>query len=454
MTLYFCGIIMATLAAVALLFFFTVGRPLAREVHAMLRSHTTYLASLVQGMETHPPDPHLLVRAFDRFNEHYGFDIALFDGDRRLIASSSSLAGQSIEITAPMINSMNRQGRYVQSSHFGRPLIYMSPVESDSHSAGYLYITRRFPENRTLVLFLGGLFLIGVLLTLAVYPLSKGITLPLTRLTQDLEKIASGQFDEVPVTSRRDEIGELIRGYRAMSQSVNQMMLSKKQLLADISHELCSPLARIRVGTELIKERAGEGKVKHYLENIENDITTMDHLIANLAAFSQMNLPGFSLARQNISPEDLVQVIRDLYLPLAETRQIHLILQNTGLLHPFHGDFERLKQVFSNLMDNALRYTAPGGVIGLGAEAQGRKICFFVEDQGPGVPESDREKIFEPLYRVDFSRNRALGGAGLGLAISRKIVELHGGELRYSRTNDQTRFTFCFEQVADNEIKY
>lgn len=445
MALYFLSIIVTTLAAVTILFYFTVGRPLARDIHAMLRSHVQYLASMIKDSDLRHEDGQILIRSLDRFTDYYGFDIVLFDRDSHRIMSSSSLKDKTITLTDAMIERMKQQELFVQSSHFGRPLIYMVPVVLDTKVIRYLYITKHYPENRKPLAFLSGLALIGCLLILAVYPLSKGITRPVTRLTRDLEKIAAGQFNEIPDSTRKDEIGTLIRGYRSMSQSLNIMIQSKKQLLADISHELCSPLARIRVGTELIKDISSSEKSGRYLENIENDIASMDHLIKNLTVFSQMNLPGFPLNRKPVSPHDLVTTIQELYLPTAERQQIRLSVRNVEDSLWIIGDFERLKQVFTNLMDNALRYSNPGCVIGLGAEENDKRLCFFVEDQGPGVPDTDTEKIFDPFYRVDFSRNKNLGGSGLGLAISKKIIELHGGTLGYSRNHERTRFTFCLE---------
>lgn len=447
MTLYFLCVIVTTLVAVTIVFFFTVGRPLAREVHTMLRSHTLYLAGLVQDAEASDSDGQDLVTAFDRFRECYGFDIALFDHDRRPIAVTSESVFPLAPPTQAMVETMTREGLFVQSSHFGRPLIYMLPVDLGTGTPSYLYITRHFAPHRTPVLFLGGLGVIGLLLTVAVYPLSRGITGPLTRLTRDLEKIAAARFEEIPESRRKDEIGQLIRGYRAMSQSLHHMIVSKKQLLADISHELCSPLARIRVSTELIREKSSDPTTGRYLINIENDIESLDHLVDSLAVFSRMNLPGFSLTCALVTPRDLLGPIVEIYLPSSDSRNIQLTLAISGAYHAVLGDFERLKQVFSNLLDNALRYTDPGETIVLGAEDQGPDLCFYVEDPGPGVPESDREKIFDPLYRVDFSRNRTLGGAGLGLSIARRIVELHGGTLSYSRANHRTRFSFCLKKA-------
>lgn len=445
LALYFVGIITVTLLAVSLLFYFTEGKPLAREVHASFRSHTQYLATLIRDEEARHHNIQALAGDFDRFTAHYHFEIALFNTHRQRIIASSSLEDKSIELSEAMFERMDQAGIFVQSSHFGRPLIYMLPVELKSGKIIYLFITKNFQRTTQPLTFLGGLALIGLLLTLAAYPLSKNITRPLTLLGRDFEKIAAGKFQEVPESARKDEIGRLIRGYRAMSRSVCHMIHSRRQLLSDISHELCSPLGRIRVGIELVKERTGDKASQGYLERIETDIASMDHLIDNLAAFSRMNLPDFSLDKRLIGPRTLVEEIRDLYLPSSAKMNIRLATKIDAGLPDIQGDFERLKRVFTNLMDNALRHTDTQGEICLGAEQQGDALCFFVENQGPGVPESDVEKIFEPFYRVDSSRNRDLGGTGIGLALSRKIVELHGGQLCYTRSQGRTRFAACFK---------
>lgn len=268
------GIIITTLLAVTLLVFLTLGRPLARDIHSMLRSHTNYLAEVVKIADPPPAVNPDLQASFELFSRSYGFDIVLLDHRHRILRGSSASTNTAIQLSAEMIAQVDKKGIFVQNSHFNRPLIYLLPVSIPGGETGYLYLSKHFPADRAIFRFLIGLAIVGLILTLAVYPLVKSITSPLTRLTRDFEKIAAGRFDPETSSNRKDEIGELIRGYRAMSQSVNRMIISKKQLLADISHELCSPLGRIRVGTELIKEAASIEKVGKYVKNIEDDEKT------------------------------------------------------------------------------------------------------------------------------------------------------------------------------------
>jgi signal transduction histidine kinase len=441
--LYFSGIIATTLVAVSLLFFFTMGRPLAHDIHTMLRNHTRYVGALVKDSAGTSQDMRSVSASVNLYSANYGFDVAIINTNKHPLVLSPGLNEKNITLTPAMFQSMEKKGIFVQKSHFGRPLIYMFPQHLEDGTLVYIYISKHFRENRSFFPFLGGVALLGCFLIAAVYPLSRNITRPLSELSRSLTHISQGEFTDTPAeSSRSDEIGQVLRVFRHMSQSVDHMIQSKKQLMADISHELCSPLARIRVGTELIREASSDEKTHRYLQHIENDICSMDHLIMNLSVYSRLNLPGFALSLNLFNPLDLINHIVSQYRPTAEKKGVVILNDIQNNLPSLTGDFEGLKQVFSNLMDNALRYTERDGRVVVGVVLEDESMVFFVEDSGPGVPYEFREKIFEPLFRVDMSRNQDAGCSGLGLAISKKIVELHGGLIAYSRHSDMTRFTF------------
>lgn len=443
MAVYFSGIIATTLVAVSLLFFFTMGRPLAHDIHTMLRNHTRYVGALVKDTAGTSQDMKSVSASVNLYSANYGFDVAIINTNKHPVVLSPGLQEKDITLTPTMFRSMEKKGLFVQKSHFGRPLIYMFPQHLEDGTLVYIYISKHFTENRSFFPFLIGIALLGCFLIAAVYPLSRNITRPLSELSMSLSSISRGEFTDIlPASSRSDEIGQVLTVFRHMSQSVDHMIQSKKQFLADISHELCSPLARIRVGTELIRDASSDEKTHRYLQNIENDICSMDHLIMNLSVYSRLNLPGFTLSLNVFNPLDLINHIVSQYRPTAVKKGVSILNDLPENLPKLTGDFERLIQVFSNLMDNALRYTERGGQIFVGGIVDDKSMAFFVEDSGPGVPEAFCEKIFEPLFRVDTSRNQDSGCSGLGLAISKKIIELHGGLIAYSRHSEMTRFTF------------
>lgn len=454
MAVYFSGIIATTLVAAALLFFFTMGRPLAHDIHTMLRNHTRYVGALVKDTAGASQDMKSVSASLNLYSANYGFDVAIINTKKHPVVLSPGFQEKDITLTPTMFQSIERKGLFVQKSHFGRPLIYMFPQVLEDGTLVYIYISKHFRENRSFFPFLIGIALLGCFLIAAVYPLSRNITRPLSELSKSLSSISRGEFtDTPPSSSRSDEIGQVLTVFRHMSQSVDHMIQSKKQLLADISHELCSPLARIRVGTELIRDASSDEKTHRYLQHIENDICSMDHLIMNLSVYSRLNLPGFTLSLNVFNPLNLISHIVSQYQPTAEKKGIVILNDIQDNLSTLTGDFERLKQVFSNLMDNALRYTERDGQIVVGAALEDESMIFFVEDSGPGVPYEFREKIFEPLFRVDTSRNQDAGGSGLGLAISKKIIELHAGLIAYSRHSEMTRFTFRLplHQTTDSD---
>lgn len=443
MTAYLLAMIGITLLGATMVFFLTVGKPMAKHLHAMLRSHANYMESLMTDLISEDVPPADIEKAINRFSESYGFLAAVMDEENRMLFATATLQDRPVVINSAMREDMEQKGIFVQRSHFSQPLIYVLPLKGIPDRHLFLYLTRAFPGMQMTIPFTGGLALIAILLMLAAYPLSKSITRPISDLKAALNQISKGHFDHMPVYRRKDEIGELFRGYQEMSRSVNAMIQSKKQLLADISHELCSPLGRIRVAVELIKDSSSDERSIRYLKNIENDIVSMDRLIGSLAAFSRMNLPGFQLSPGRFHPGELIDHVYRQYLPLVKSRGLSLDIRANDTFPEMAFDFERLKQVYSNLLDNALRFSEPGQTIRIGAFLQNKNVCFFVEDQGPGIPEESANRIFEPLYRVDAARNQQAGCAGLGLAISRSIMTHHQGTLTYKRENNHTRFIFC-----------
>jgi len=170
-----------------------------------------------------------------------------------------------------------------------------------------------------------------------------------------------------------------------------------------------------------------------------------------MAAYSRMNLPGFVFSPEPVDPGELAAEAKERYLPLAKSRQVELQLALEPDLPEIIADAELLRQVFDNLLDNALAHTPAGGRVTIGVRLQGDRICIFMADTGPGVPDEHRERIFEPLYRVDPARNAATGGAGLGLAIARQIMDLHGGNIEYRQKENEAGFYFILNKEPLNQ---
>jgi two-component system, OmpR family, sensor histidine kinase BaeS len=173
-----------------------------------------------------------------------------------------------------------------------------------------------------------------------------------------------------------------------------------------------------------------------------SEIDFMTEMVRSLSVYSRINLPDFNLKKALVSPSWLIEDAVERYADVIRRKGVSFINKADGSLPPLMLDREQMVRVMNNLLDNALQHCSPGGEISLGVFDNNGKTCFYVTDTGDGVPEAYRGKIFEPLFRVDPSRSRDTGGVGLGLAICKKIVELHGGEIFYEHDNGLTTFSF------------
>jgi signal transduction histidine kinase len=248
----------------------------------------------------------------------------------------------------------------------------------------------------------------------------------------------------------RDEIGELGNAFNDMSARLAQFHRSRSELLADISHEIRSPLARIQTDAEILMDKElGKNEQRQQLQGICEEVQHIDHLIEDLSMLSRLENNQLKMERLPSSIEEVIK---------KETSRFHLQMEEKSLtLHKNIAsklpmvpmDQKRIGQVISNLLMNAIRYTPAGGIIEIGAQTEGATIRVWVRDTGAGIPRDDLPYIFDRFYRVDKSRSRSTGGTGLGLAIARRFVEAHGGKIyAASEAGTGTCITFTLPNIA------
>jgi two-component system sensor histidine kinase CpxA len=282
-----------------------------------------------------------------------------------------------------------------------------------------------------------GIFIAVLTSGLVCYFLAQFLTSPVIRLRKATQKLASGDLSaRVGASSSQngDEISQLLRDFDLMAEQIEKLVNAQSRLLKDISHELRSPLARLSVALELARQRTGpEGQ--SVLDRISLESNRMNELIGSLTTIARLESGAGSIRKQPVQLEDLVQeVARDAAFE-AQARNIQVECEILDEL-PIAGDPALLRSAIENVVRNATRYTGPGTAVAIRAEK--RKIgnvdeAFIqVSDSGPGVPEVELEKIFQPFYRIDDARERSTGGVGLGLAITDQAIRLHGGSVRAS----------------------
>lgn len=316
-----------------------------------------------------------------------------------------------------------------------------TPMETgqieDSAGAPYtLYTVSRTPPSTILAPGPEGtaLRLLAAALISAVisYFLARSLATPLEALRGASRKIAAGDLAtrvsrEIP--ARRDEIGQLAADFDAMAARLEAMQLANRRLLQDVSHELRSPLARLSVALEIARKK-GAGQIEPELDRIELEGQRLETLVNDVLGLLRETSEATAALDEDIDLSELLSDLVDVVnYEVPEDKPG--IAWTPGEPCSYHGDREGLWRAVENLLRNALRHTDPDRGVMLGLEP-GRKsapLRITVRDFGSGVPEGELEKIFEPFYRVQESRDRGSGGHGLGLSIAANAVRRHGGQI-------------------------
>lgn len=276
------------------------------------------------------------------------------------------------------------------------------------------------------------LSLLGLALLLtavASYWLAGSITRPIIDLTRTAEDLSSGNL-EARVTraslQRRDELGELAYSFDRMASRLSAALQAKEQLLRDVSHELRSPLTRMRLAAALLRKRAD---TPPELDRLEVDIARLDELIEDILSISRLQSEPSSLHKESMDLRDLLTRIATDARFEAEEKQCRIELQVADAPCVLQLDPQWASAAIENVVRNAIRYTRAASAISIALEQTEHEACLTICDEGPGVPENQLTQIFEPFYRVERDRGRTSGGTGLGLAIAARVLSAHGGRI-------------------------
>ncbi|GFE62770.1 ATP-binding protein [Geobacter sp. AOG2] len=316
--------------------------------------------------------------------------------------------------------------------------VQLKQLQHDKKTVGYLGLMahRRLPDDiqsrflkdiqSVLTLMAGTLVLLAAGLAL---PLARRLVRPIKALAAATDRLAAGEFStRVPVTSA-DELGHLARGFNSLALTLEKNEQTRRQWVADISHELRTPLAILRGELEAIQDRIRPA-TPDAIDSLHGEVMRLEHLVNDLYQLSLSDVGALTYRKVEMELETLLSSVFASYRPQFAARGIATTaaIPQDGKAVVF-GDPERMHQLFANLFDNSLKYTDPGGTIAVRLARRADRVTIDVEDSAPGVPDSELDRLFERLYRVEASRNRAAGGAGLGLAICRNIVEAHAGTI-------------------------
>jgi signal transduction histidine kinase len=304
--------------------------------------------------------------------------------------------------------------------------------------------------NRTLLLIAVVAGLSAVLLILG---LSRRILTPVEALTAAVRRMEAGDLSQRVKVTSRDEIGELARAFNAMADGLARLEELRRNMVTDVAHELRTPLSNIRGYLEALQDGVVEPE-RHIIDSLHEEAMLLNHLVDDLQELSLAEAGHLKLERQPVALADIVDRAVGAIRLRAEAKGVTLQVDLPEDLL-VDVDPQRVGQVLRNLIENALAHTPPDGEVGVAACASDQWVEVSVRDTGSGIAAEDLPYVFERFYRVDKSRSRATGGAGLGLAIARSLVEAHGGRIWVESTEGEgSTFTFALPiSISSQEIR-
>jgi two-component system sensor histidine kinase ChvG len=337
--------------------------------------------------------------------------------------------------------------------------LFISAASRIPASNDVLLLTRNAREVRGIVRAERGTLLIVVLVTLIVSVLlslfiARTIALPLRRLARAAHQVRLGRAREVAMPTlpgRQDEIGLLARALHDMTEALRYRIDATESFAADVTHELKNPLASLRSAVDSLDKIDDPALRRQLLDVVRSDVVRLDRLIVDIAEVSRLDA---ELSRARFEPVDLgslVESLLDLWRPRAAERQVRLAFARPRVGSAVTlGDEARLARAIDNIVDNAISFSRPGGLVEIGAAQFGGEVTVAVEDEGKGVPEEARESIFRRFHSVRPEADGFGRHSGLGLALAKATVDGHDGRLEVESRHDGrsgARFVLHFPEA-------
>ena len=267
-----------------------------------------------------------------------------------------------------------------------------------------------------------------LLAALATFPLARGLLAPVKRLVEGTHKLAAGDFTTRVDTRSQDELGKLAQDFNQLASTLEKNQQMRRDFMADIAHELRTPLAVLRGELEAIQDGVRQFTPES-VASLQAEVGTLTKLVDDLHQLSMSDEGALAYQKAPVDVINVLEVASGAFRERFASRNLKIDLSLPDSAVVF-GDKDRLMQLFNNLLENSLRYTDSGGGLHISGRQDNGRFALTFADSAPGVQDAQLEKLFERFYRTEGSRNRASGGSGLGLAICVNIVEAHNGTIR------------------------
>ncbi len=265
-----------------------------------------------------------------------------------------------------------------------------------------------------------------------VQVLAHGMTFPLREMVAAARAMARGDYGRRVTATSRDEVGELARAFNSMAAELAEVDRMRRDLVANVSHELRTPIGALRAVLENLVDGVEEPDAET-LQAMLRQVERLGGLVEQLLDLSKLESGAAELQRSPVDAHGLLDRAVGDWRAVARGTDVRFGVSVEPPSLRLLGDEERLHQVLTNLVGNAVRHSPQGGSVRLSAKGHNGVARIEVADEGPGIPPAEAERVFERFYRSDHARSATDGGSGLGLAIARWVVELHGGEIHVKR---------------------
>lgn len=325
-----------------------------------------------------------------------------------------------------------------------RILCVAVPIEINGDVVGGVYLAKSVNSlEATISQTRTRLFVFSALIVLIIGMLSFGMSYiilsPLQRFKQVAAKISKGDFSERIKVKGRSEIDQMGETLNYMCDELELLEEKRRKFVSDASHELKTPMAGIKLICDSLvsAENLDPEMVKEFLRDMSDEVDRLTRIVERLLVLTKLDAGGGSLKLEETDVKSLIGHIVKKLTPIATAKDMVISVNyHEANLMPMVMDYDKMYEAIYNIVDNAIKYSPEGGFVQIDVSSDSSYLTIRIEDNGPGIPESERTKIFERFYRLDDSRARDTGGTGLGLAITKEAVLMHNGTIEVTGASD------------------
>jgi two-component system OmpR family sensor kinase len=378
-------------------------------------------------------EPARLQRALDGMQRRFEIRVTVYAADGHVVAHTGNVLPP---VDPPTVARLLR-GETVD--HLPDDAVAVGRRAADGRLLGYGITSTRISDTSNAERYLRVLVVLLLAIALGNVPLVRSIAVPISTLSRAAKAFGDGDMRARANLRRRDEIGDLARAFDEMADAVEASRRAEKELLANVSHELRTPLARIRVVHELAAEKFPD-VAQRYMKEIAVDLGELERLIDDIIRTTRLDLtdarggnPSNVLHLEQVPLGEFVEGLVGRFSALHEDRPVEL---DVDYELSVSADPVMLKRAISNVLENAHAYSLPGMPVSISVAGDGeaKNVEIRISDKGPGIDAADLPHVLTPFFRADRSRSRNTGGIGLGLSLTRRILEAHRGAIRVRST--------------------